>query len=356
MSIPNDGQIRRQMEELMKVVDLETMSTKQFIATLSSNFGGVDLSSKKKFIKATITEIIDNMEKDANNNNNNNNNSDEDEDASDDASDASDDASDASDASDDDSSSSSEEEVHKPKKKKAGGGGGLSAVKEISDELAAFLKSGKHMARTAIVKSLWVYIKENNLQNPNDKREILLDDRMKAVFGVDSFTMFSMNKYIGAHVEPYKPVDLTTSSTTSKKRKAAAAAAKSSSTTESSSKDKGGGGGGGAKKKAPGTQAPYRLSDKLQAVVGKSILPRPQVTQALWAYIRENDLQNPEDKREILCDKLLSRVMGGQSRVTMFSMNKYITPHMLEKVDKSKYQHEEITKGEDESGSEEESD
>mmetsp|Transcript_6065 Transcript_6065/g.13308 ORF Transcript_6065/g.13308 Transcript_6065/m.13308 type:complete len:102 (+) Transcript_6065:149-454(+) len=64
MSIPSDAQIRRQMEELMKVVDLETMSTKQFIAALSSNFGGVDLSSRKKFIKATITEIIDSMEKD----------------------------------------------------------------------------------------------------------------------------------------------------------------------------------------------------------------------------------------------------------------------------------------------------
>lgn len=82
-----------------------------------------------------------------------------------------------------------------------------------------------------------------------------------------------MNKYIGAHVEPYKPVDLTSTSSTPKKRKAKAEK-----------------GEGGAKKKA-GTQAPYRLSDALVAVVGKRILPRPQVTQALWAYIRENDLQ-----------------------------------------------------------------
>lgn len=168
MSVPNDAQIRRQMEELMKVVDLETMSTKQFIAALSNHFGGVDLSSKKKFIKATITEIIDAMEKDGSD--------DEDED-------------DEDDPSEEESSEDDEEpEVHKPKKK-SGGGGGLSAVKEISDELAAFLGSGKHMARTAIVKSLWVYIKENNLQNPNDKREILLDDKMRAVFGVDTFTV-----------------------------------------------------------------------------------------------------------------------------------------------------------------------
>eukprot|EP00581_Thalassiosira_minuscula_P016295 CAMPEP_0183731826 /NCGR_PEP_ID=MMETSP0737-20130205/36570_1 /TAXON_ID=385413 /ORGANISM="Thalassiosira miniscula, Strain CCMP1093" /LENGTH=331 /DNA_ID=CAMNT_0025964661 /DNA_START=66 /DNA_END=1061 /DNA_ORIENTATION=- len=323
MSIPSDYQIRRQMEELMKVVDLETMSTKQFIAALSNNFGGVDLSSKKKFIKATITEIIDSMERD----NAAAAAAEEDED----------------DGSDDESSE--EEVVRRPKKKT--GGGGLSAVKEISDELAAFLNCDtKHMARTAIVKALWVYIKEHNLQNPHDKREIILDSKMKAVFGVDSFTMFSMNKYIGAHVEPFKPVDLTSSassSTTPKKRKA-------------DRKEKSA---GGANKKKTGMQAPYRLSEELRAVVGKSILPRPQVTQALWAYIRENNLQNPEDKREIICDSLLSRVMGGQSKVTMFSMNKYITPHMLEKVDKSEYVHEEIAKKEEseeeeESGSEEE--
>ncbi len=81
-----------------------------------------------------------------------------------------------------------------------------------------------------------------------------------------------MNKYIGAHVHPYKPVDLTAPSA-SKKRKAKAAP-----------KEK------GAKRKS-GLQAPYRLSDDLVAVVGKSVMPRPQVTQALWVYIRENNLQ-----------------------------------------------------------------
>jgi upstream activation factor subunit UAF30 len=83
-----------------------------------------------------------------------------------------------------------------------------------------------------------------------------------------------MNKYIGAHVEPYKPVDLTSSSGTPKKRKA-----------KSPQKEK-----ASAKKKA-GTQVPYRLSDELVAVVGKPVLSRPQVTQALWAYIRANNLQ-----------------------------------------------------------------
>ncbi len=160
--LPSDDQIRQKMEELMKIVDLETMSTNQFIAALSTHFGGVDLSSKKKYIKVSITEIIDSMTRE------------NDEDS-------------------EDESVEEEDAEEEPKPKKRGGGGGLSAVKEISDELADFLGSGKFMARTAIVKALWNYIKENNLQNPSDKRQILLDDKMKAVFGVDSFTVSAWN-------------------------------------------------------------------------------------------------------------------------------------------------------------------
>ena len=171
MVVPSDDNIRAKMVEMMKVTDLETMSTKQFISALSAKYGGADLSARKKFIKATITEIIDSMAKDA-----------EGDDDDDDA------AADGDGGSDDESSDDEEEEVDlKPKKK--GSGGGLSAVKEISDELAAFLGSGKHMARTSIVKSLWEYIKKNNLQTPGDKREILLDNKMKTVFGVETFTV-----------------------------------------------------------------------------------------------------------------------------------------------------------------------
>ncbi len=51
-----------------------------------------------------------------------------------------------------------------------------------------------------IVKNIWVYIKANNLQNPSDGREILLNGEMKGVFKVDKCTIFSINKLISNHL------------------------------------------------------------------------------------------------------------------------------------------------------------
>ena len=50
--------------------------------------------------------------------------------------------------------------------------------------------------------------------------------------------------------------------------------------------------------------------------------------KALWVYIKANNLQNPENKREILCDKRFKKIMDGNDKVTMFSMNKYIGAHL----------------------------
>ena len=59
--IPSDSEIRKEMEVLMQSVNLETTSTRQFISKLSTKFNGADLSGKKKYIKATIVEIIDSI-------------------------------------------------------------------------------------------------------------------------------------------------------------------------------------------------------------------------------------------------------------------------------------------------------
>lgn len=264
--VPTDAALRLEMESLLKTTDLNTVSTKQFIATLSSRFG-VDLNGRKMFIKECLSEIINSMDH-------------QDDGDSDDDHDDDDDGSDDDDDKDDGDEESSEEEAKAAPAAKRRSGGGLQAVKEISDEMAAFLRSDKQMARTAVVKGLWEYIKEHELQNPDDKREILLDDRMRALFHTDRFDMFQMNKYVSTHIHPFPPLDLT------KKPKRKNDDDGDDNDGKKKAKRK-----KGEKKQQAGTQAPYRLSDEMAAVCGRPILPRPQVTQALWAYIRENHLQ-----------------------------------------------------------------
>jgi len=84
------------------------------------------------------------------------------------------------------------------------------------------------------------------------------------------------------------------------------------------------GSGGGAK---GGLQRPVTPSADLAAITGKDPLPRSQVVSKMWDYIRSNNLQNPQNKREILADDKLKKVFG-TDKVTMFEMNKHLSRHL----------------------------
>ena len=79
--------------------------------------------------------------------------------------------------------------------------------------------------------------------------------------------------------------------------------------------------------KANALQQPLRPSAELAAVVGPDPLPRGEVVAKVWAYIKANGLQNPEDRREILADDTLRKVFG-KDKVTMFEMNKHLAQHL----------------------------
>lgn len=71
----------------------------------------------------------------------------------------------------------------------------------LSAELEAVVGKGP-LPRTEVVKKLWEYIKKNNLQNPANKRNILADDKLKAIFGgKGEVTMFEMTKLVSAHMK-----------------------------------------------------------------------------------------------------------------------------------------------------------
>ncbi|WP_081933873.1 SWIB/MDM2 domain-containing protein [Massilia sp. 9096] len=69
-------------------------------------------------------------------------------------------------------------------------------------------------------------------------------------------------------------------------------------------------------------------SDTLAAVVGAKPLPRTEVTKKVWDYIKEQNLQDPENRRMINADDKLKAVFGGKGQVSMFEMTKLISDHL----------------------------
>ncbi|XP_039063009.1 upstream activation factor subunit UAF30-like [Hibiscus syriacus] len=85
-------------------------------------------------------------------------------------------------------------------------GGGFQTVCSLSPQLQKVVGESK-LARTEVVKKLWVYIKEKNLQDPNNKRNIICDELLRAIFRVNSINMFQMNKALTKHIWPLSEDD-----------------------------------------------------------------------------------------------------------------------------------------------------
>ena len=58
----------------------------------------------------------------------------------------------------------------------------------------------KPLPRPEVVSKIWDYIKKNKLQNPQNKREIMADEKLQAVFGKNRVSMFEMNKHLAQHL------------------------------------------------------------------------------------------------------------------------------------------------------------
>lgn len=78
----------------------------------------------------------------------------------------------------------------------------------------------------------------------------------------------------------------------------------------------------------PALMKPLALTADLEAVVGKGPMPRSQVVKKLWEYIKKHNLQNPNNKRNIVADDKLKKVFGGKKEVNMFEMTKLVSKHM----------------------------
>lgn len=73
---------------------------------------------------------------------------------------------------------------------------------------------------------------------------------------------------------------------------------------------------------------PMKLSEDLEAVVGKGPMPRSEVVKHLWDYIKKNGLQDQKNKRNINADDKLKKVFNGKEQVSMFEMTSLVSKHL----------------------------
>ena len=85
---------------------------------------------------------------------------------------------------------------------------------------------------------------------------------------------------------------------------------------------------GSGKKAGGGLARPVQPSADLAKITGNDPLPRSEVVSKMWDHIRKNNLQNPQNKREIVADDTLKAIFGGKERVSMFEMNKHLSNHL----------------------------
>ncbi|KAL7318774.1 hypothetical protein PS15m_001979 [Mucor circinelloides] len=84
-------------------------------------------------------------------------------------------------------------------------------------------------------------------------------------------------------------------------------------------------------KRKTGLNKPLILSPALSELMdGEKELSRPELVQKLWKYIKGNDLQDPADRRFILCDDKLKKIFD-QDRINSFGMNKDLSAHLTKK-------------------------
>ncbi|KAL0739416.1 hypothetical protein Bca4012_015626 [Brassica carinata] len=78
-----------------------------------------------------------------------------------------------------------------------------------------------------------------------------------------------------------------------------------------------------------GIMKPRPVTPEMQDVVGESVIPRTQALKRIWEYIKERDLQDPQDKKVIICDEKLKKIFDGKDRVGFLEIAKLIGPHFL---------------------------
>ncbi|CAO3674630.1 unnamed protein product [Rhizopus stolonifer] len=167
----------------------------------------------------------------------------------------------------------------------------------------SYIVKTDYCSRTQTVSKMWEYIREHKLQDVNNKRFIDCDDHFKVLCdGLERISMFEISKYIQKYME--KLSDEEQAKRNPKKDDGKKPPAKKP-------------------KRAPRDMPILKILSPLSDIIKTEYCSRTQTVSKVWEYIRENNLQNPKDKRLIDCDDKFKELCDGQTQISAFAFNKY---------------------------------
>lgn len=89
---------------------------------------------------------------------------------------------------------------------------GFAKPTSLSKELCKFLSVDENtqLARTDVTKKITTYVKDNNLQNPANKKQIIPDSKLGSLLKVpkgEELTYFNLQKYLKHHFQKAQPAN-----------------------------------------------------------------------------------------------------------------------------------------------------
>lgn len=86
----------------------------------------------------------------------------------------------------------------KKKAAKAAKASGINIEKKLTPEMAEFIGSSK-ASMGDIIKDLWKYIKKHKLQDPDNARWIIPDEKLEPILGTGKVSMFKIPSKVIQH-------------------------------------------------------------------------------------------------------------------------------------------------------------
>ncbi|KDP31884.1 hypothetical protein JCGZ_12345 [Jatropha curcas] len=330
----SDSELIGRLREFLRNSDLDTTTTGIVRRQLEEDFS-IDLSDKKAFIREQVDLFLQSQfEEQSENEEEGGEGGGEDDQAANVKSEETE-ASDSREEGDGNDEEEEEEATASNGKNKANRrsnthnnegkkrGGGFSKLCNLSPQLQEFI-GVPQLARTEVVKQLWAYIREKDLQDPNNRRNINCDKPLRALFGVDSINMFQMNKALSKHIWPLDSQDVEPAPKEKQRKQEREEGLDEPKRKEKRQK------GEKSKGEKSGFLAPLQLSDALIKFLGtgENALSRAEVVKRMWEYIKQNNLQDPSDKRRIICDEKLKQLFDVDF-FNGFTVSKLLSAHFV---------------------------